>query len=171
MELIWEQEAAGSNPAIPTRFFECVVNSLKQVRGAARYCLMSVGVAEWLCTLAPTLQTDTASVIWSNFSSAERPESGHRSTADPRLRAPSFHCHKRACAVTGRSRAGPPAGPNAGAAGRVRGSRALLTSAYPSALHRQNWLTVLSATVSGHYSGSDPPPQLPPSSSRSLSSR
>jgi len=28
--LIWEQEAAGSNPAIPTASFECVIGSGKQ---------------------------------------------------------------------------------------------------------------------------------------------
>ena len=49
--LLWEQEAAGSNPAIPTRFFECVVSSLNQVRGAVSCHPTSVGVAGWLSTL------------------------------------------------------------------------------------------------------------------------
>jgi hypothetical protein len=45
MELIWEQEAAGSNPAIPTQCFEYVVGHLKQARPVCRCWLMPVGVA------------------------------------------------------------------------------------------------------------------------------
>ena len=35
VELIWEQEAAGSNPAIPTEFFECAIDPLDQGRQSA----------------------------------------------------------------------------------------------------------------------------------------
>jgi hypothetical protein len=57
MELIWEQEAAGSNPAIPTRFFECVVSLYKQ--GATRRQLSpDAGRRGWVavhvgCAVAP----------------------------------------------------------------------------------------------------------------------
>ena len=57
--LIWEQEAAGSNPAIPTRFFECVVSLCKQ--GATRRrLLLDSGRRGWVavqlgCPLAPLL--------------------------------------------------------------------------------------------------------------------
>jgi len=52
MKVIWEQEAADSNPAIPTRIFECVASLCKQ--GAARRYLSpdAASVAGWLCTWA-----------------------------------------------------------------------------------------------------------------------
>jgi hypothetical protein len=59
MTLIWEQEAAGSNPAIPTRFFECVVSICKQA-AARRYLSPDAGWRGWVapqvgCPLAPLL--------------------------------------------------------------------------------------------------------------------
>ena len=47
MRLIWEQEAAGSDPAIPTRFFECVVGLCKQV-ATRRQLLPDAGRRGWV---------------------------------------------------------------------------------------------------------------------------
>jgi hypothetical protein len=52
IELIWEQEAAGSNPAISTRFFECVVSMCKQGRLVGSCRATRAGVAGCLRTLA-----------------------------------------------------------------------------------------------------------------------
>jgi hypothetical protein len=78
-ELIWELEAAGSNPAIPTPFFECVVSLWKQAP-AHRQLSPGAGRGGWVavhvgCPLAPLLQRDRAPPIWSNFSSPDRSRS------------------------------------------------------------------------------------------------
>jgi len=57
MTLIWEQEAAGSNPAIPTRFFECVVSLWKQ-EATRRQLSPDAGRRGWVavhagCAVAP----------------------------------------------------------------------------------------------------------------------
>jgi hypothetical protein len=52
-ELIWEQEAAGSNPAIPTIFRICCLWA-GAIVVASRCRLTSAGVAQCLRTLAPT---------------------------------------------------------------------------------------------------------------------
>jgi hypothetical protein len=46
MTLIWEQEAAGSSPTIPTPFFECVVSLWKQARLVDGCRLMQAAVAD-----------------------------------------------------------------------------------------------------------------------------
>ena len=56
-ELLWEQEVAGSNPAIPTIFRICCL--LVGVNLVASYCRStSVGVAQRRRTLAPTSPLD-----------------------------------------------------------------------------------------------------------------
>ena len=60
-ELIWEQEAAGSNPAIPTIFRICYL--LVGANLVASYCrLMSAGVAQRRRTLAPASPPDRLSI-------------------------------------------------------------------------------------------------------------
>jgi hypothetical protein len=55
VELIWEQEAAGSNPAIPTTTFRICYQSLG-ARPVGGCRLMAVGVAQHMCTLAPAVK-------------------------------------------------------------------------------------------------------------------
>jgi hypothetical protein len=57
VELIWEQEVRGSNPRIPTRFFECVVSLWKQA-ATRRQLLPDAGRRGWVavhvgCAVAP----------------------------------------------------------------------------------------------------------------------
>ena len=62
VELIWEQEAAGSNPAIPTIFRICcpLVGAIL----VASYCRpMSAGVAQRRRTLAPTCPPDRPTTL------------------------------------------------------------------------------------------------------------
>jgi hypothetical protein len=70
--LIWEQEAAGSNPAILTRFFECAVSLGKQARTVCCCRLVPGGVGGRLCTLAPTQLEDAAGPSRPNFRSLDR---------------------------------------------------------------------------------------------------
>jgi len=56
-ELTWEQEAAGSNPAIPTQFFECVVSPCEQ-EATRRQLSPDAGRHGWVavpvgCPVAP----------------------------------------------------------------------------------------------------------------------
>jgi hypothetical protein len=85
MVLIWEQEAAGSNPAIPTdRFFECVVSPCKQA-ATRRQLSPDVGrggrVAVHVgCPVAPRCG-GTRRRRWSNFNLGQRHLDGPRSAA------------------------------------------------------------------------------------------
>ena len=61
-ELIWEQEVAGSNPAIPTIFRICYL--LVGAIPVASCCRpMSASVAQRLCTLAPTSPPDQPTIL------------------------------------------------------------------------------------------------------------
>jgi hypothetical protein len=46
LELIWEQEAAGSNPAIPITFFECAIDCMGQGwQSASASCVSNLGLS------------------------------------------------------------------------------------------------------------------------------
>ena len=119
MKLIWEQEAAGSNPAIPTRFFECVVSLCKQA--ATRRQLSLDARRGWVavhvgCPVAPRCRgtrprpADRTSVhpiaagrprlgAWHNkcasACSNQRAERRHLSADELRLRDRAFLAVKR----------------------------------------------------------------------------
>jgi hypothetical protein len=63
--LIWEQEVAGSNPAIPTIFR---ISHLMGANLVASYCRsISASVAQRLRTLAPTNPPDRSTLLWVEY--------------------------------------------------------------------------------------------------------
>jgi hypothetical protein len=91
VELIWEQEAAGSNPAIPTRFFECVVSLWKQA-ATRRQLSPDAGRRGWVavhvgCGVAPRCRgigvrpagrTSVHGIVTRSQASGRRPAEGRR---------------------------------------------------------------------------------------------
>ena len=61
-ELIWEQEVAGSNPAIPTIFRICCL-WVGAIVVASCCRPVSAGVAQRLCMLAPTSPADRSIIL------------------------------------------------------------------------------------------------------------
>jgi hypothetical protein len=76
VELIWEQAVRGSNPRIPTRFFECVVNLCK-LGPTRRRLSPDAGRRGWVavhvgCAVAPRCRGIRLRPAGRNFSSLDR---------------------------------------------------------------------------------------------------
>jgi hypothetical protein len=80
VKLIWEQEAAASNPAIPTGhgYFSNTFPCNVIVAGRARR-LMSVGVVGWLCTIAPGFGTSNLRSVHDSYVNRQLPAGSLRS--------------------------------------------------------------------------------------------